>query len=101
MWREALRNKRVTFWSDNESVVQVINRQTAKRPHLLALIRQMVLTYLQYNIVIRAKHKASRNFLADVLSRLQVAKFRELAQGMDPEASLIPQHLPPQNWGPS
>lgn len=99
IWRRELRNKRVLFFSDNDSAVQVINKQTAKNTNLLALVRNLMLTCLQNNIVFRAKHiKGKRNVLADSLSRLQVEKFKALSQGMNRTATPIPSVLLPDNW---
>ena len=99
IWCRELRNKRVLFFSDNDSAVQVINKQTAKETNLLALVRNLVLTCLQNNIVFRAKHiKEKRNVLADSLSRLQVEKFKALSQGMNRTATPIPSVLLPANW---
>ena len=99
MWADKLTNQRVIFFSDNESVVHVINKQTTKDKALLALLRQLVLACLRYNILFKARHIAgSKNVLADSLSRLQVEKFRRMSQGMDLAPTQIPVHLQPQNW---
>ena len=83
-WCSELRNKRVHFMTDNESVVHVINKQTAKDTKMLRLLRAMVLICLRNNIFFRARHiPGVRNVLADSLSRLQVDKFHTLSRGMD------------------
>jgi len=49
MWADKLTNQRpVIFFSDNESVVNVINKQTTKDKALLALLRQLLLACLRY-----------------------------------------------------
>ena len=99
MWGESLRNRRVLFFSDNESVVHVINKQTSKDKGLLQLIRQLVLICLQYNILFRARHiQGKKNILADSLSRLQVDKFKALATNVEESPSIVPRHLLPENW---
>ena len=104
MWADKLTNQQVIFFSDNESVVHVINKQTTKDKALLALLRQLVLACLRYNILFKARHIAgSKNVLADSLSRLrlsrlQVEKFKRISQGMDLAPTKIPVHLQPQNW---
>ena len=64
-----IKNKRALFYSDNESVVHVINKQTSKHKDLLALVRQLVFICLSQNIYFRARHVPGRhNVLADGLS---------------------------------
>ena len=99
MWADKLTNQQVIFFSDNESVVHVINKQTTKDKALLALLRQLVLACLRYNFLFKARHIAgSKNVLADSLSRLQVEKFKRISQGRDLAPTKIPVHLQPQNW---
>ena len=99
LWAARLKNKRVLFYSDNESVVHVINKQTSKHKGLLALVRQLVLICLSQNIYFRARHVPGRhNVLADSLSRLQVERFLSLTRGMDSSPTTIPPHLQPDNW---
>lgn len=99
LWSPQLKNRRILFYSDNESVVHVINKQTSKDKCLLALVRQLVLICLSQNIYFKARHvPGKKNVLADSLSRLQVEKFQTLARGMDPLPTTIPLHLVPDNW---
>ena len=99
LWAARLKHKRVLFYSDNESVVHVINKQTSKHKGLLALVRQLVLLCLSQNIYFRAPHVPGRhNVLADSLSRLQVERFLSLTRGMDSLPTPIPPHLQPGNW---
>ena len=99
LWSNILKNKRVLFWTDNESIVHVINRHTAKDTKLLGLLRTMVLICLRNNILFRARHiKGEKNVLADSLSRLQVDKFKAMSRGMHPTPTLLPAHLLPENW---
>jgi len=99
MWCHTLRNKRVLFMTDNESVVHVINKQTSRDTYLLSLIRKMVFICLRNNILFRAKHiPGIQNGLADSLSRLQVDNFKSMSQGMDRVPTPMPEHLRPENW---
>ena len=101
LWCDRLKNKRVMFISDNDSVVHVINKQTAKDKHLLVLLRQLVLICLNNNILFRARHiKGCKNVFADSLSRLHVDKFKKLAKGWDMDClrTRVPNHLQPENW---
>jgi len=99
LWGQDLKNQKILFLTDNQSIVYVINKQTSKDKSLLSLIRKLVLTCLQYNILFRAKHiSGKRNDLADSLSRFQVNRFKSLAVNMDKTPTEIPSHLCPQNW---
>lgn len=58
---------------NNIAVVHVINKNTSKDPHLMTLIRHLILLSLQHNIHFIAKHVPGvLNTAADMLSRLQV-----------------------------
>ena len=100
LWGEAMSNQCILFFTDNESLVHVINRQTCKDKHLMAFVRKLVSICLHHNILFKAKHiRGIHNNLADALSRLQVQTFRHLAPAhMDPLPTDIPQHRQPQNW---
>ena len=98
LWCIQLKNKRVVFITDNESIVYIINKQTAKDTKLLSLVRTLLLICLRNNILFRARHiKGTRNILADSLSRLKVEKFKALAPGMNPEPTPLPVKLLPEN----
>ena len=100
LWGDHIRDKCVTFFTDNEALVHVINKNTCKDKSLMTFVRQLVLVCFKHNILFRAKHIAGfRNTLADALSRFQIQRFKKLAPaGMDPMATKIPSHLLPHNW---
>jgi hypothetical protein len=76
LWGHRMSNQCVLFFTDNESLVPVINKQTSKDSDLMTFVRTMVLVCLQNNILFKAKHIAgSRNVLADSLSRFRGQKF--------------------------
>ena len=49
-------NKRITSFTDNAALVDVINKQTSKESKVMVLVRHLVLTCLRHNILFRAKH---------------------------------------------
>lgn len=100
LWGHEMKNSSILFFTDNESLVYVINKQSCRDKRLMIFVRQLVLTCLSNNILFRARHVAgSRNYLADALSRLQVQTFHRLApSSMDTMPTDIPSHLQPQNW---
>ena len=102
LWGCAMGNQCVLFFTDNEALVHVINKQSCKDKTLMIFVRQLVSICLQHNIVFKAKHiPGIYNNLADSLSRLQVQAFRRLAPPhMDQCPTEIPLHLQPQNWPP-
>ena len=92
-----MRNQRFLFFTDNQSQVSVINKQTSKDAELISFVRTMVLVCLQNNILFKAKHVAGRrNVLADHLSHFQVDQFLQLAPvHMHRFPTSIPSHLLP------
>ena len=48
----------IVFFSDNQAVVEIINRQTSKDRSVMVLLRRFVLCTLKYNILFQAKHIA-------------------------------------------
>ena len=95
-----MRNSSILFFTDNEALVHVINKQSCRDKSLMFFVRKLVLVCLSYNIVFKAKHiPGLHNKLADSLSRLQVQTFKQLAPAhMNSSPTEIPQHLQPSNW---
>lgn len=95
IWGNHFRNKKVLLRCDNQSVVHLINSQTSKSAEVMVLVRALTLKCLQLNLTVRAEHIAGiNNGIADSLSRLQFARFRELA----PEAEQNPADMPDYLW---
>lgn len=91
VWGPLFKNHSILFFTDNEALVPIINKQTSKDTTLLLMVRWLVLKCLRLNINFRAKHiPGVKNVLADSLSRLQMTKFRVLA----PTAQRDPAPLP-------
>lgn len=98
IWGSIMRDRCIVFFSDNQAVVEIINRQTSKDRSVMVLLRHFVLCTLKYNILFQAKHIAgSLNRESDALSRLQVEKFRSLAPYADDQPTPIPGGLQPRN----
>ena len=99
LWGHAMSNKHVLFFTDNNALVHVINKQSCRDKDLMFFVRKLVLACLRYNIVFRAKHIAGvNNILADALSRLQVQAFKQMAPQMDSSPTPIPLCLQPQSF---
>ena len=92
-------NSHVTFHCDNKSVTYIINKQTSKDKKIMVLVRNLVLTCMQYNIVFKAQFiRGVDNVLADRLSRLQVSEALLTHFNMVTNATRIPNHLMPENF---
>ena len=100
LWGNQIKNRCITFFTDNEALVHVINKSTCKDTTLMVFVRKLVLVCLNHNILFKAKHISGfKNTLADALSRLQIHRFKELASAsMDRMPTEIPSHLLPTNW---
>jgi hypothetical protein len=94
LWAKQMENTKVVLFCDNQAVVHIINKQSTRAPHSMALLRQLVLTCLNHNILCRAKHiPGHNNSVADALSRGQLEKFKRLAPGADPHPAAVPDSL--------
>ena len=81
-WGALLAKHCIHFHINNLALVSIINQQTSRDKHIMHLVRRLVITCLHFNILFQARHiPGKHNVLADHLSRLQVAKFRQLAPG--------------------
>jgi len=94
MYGSSMANHAITFVSDNEAVVAVINKTTSKHKQIMALVRTLVSACLKYNILFNSRHLPGvDNTLADSLSRFQVDQFKRLAPWARDQPDPVPQHL--------
>ena len=100
LFGDAMRNQRITFFTDNAALVDIINKATSRDATVMVFVRRLVLACLSFNILFRARHVPGvKNVLADSLSRLQVSRFRQLAPvGVQSMPTAIPIPLLPHNW---
>ena len=92
-------NRCIVFVTDNAALVSIINKQTSKHKLVMILIPDLVLTSLRYNIIFRARHiPGLNNTRADCLSRLQIARFKELSPQADDLPTVVPENLLPRSW---
>ena len=95
IWGEVLRNKKITFNCDNQSVVEILNARTSKSRRVMVLLRAFTLKCLELNILVKGFFiSGSRNVKADYISRLQFNKFRAVA----PDAAELPSAVPTHLW---
>ncbi|XP_032231780.2 uncharacterized protein LOC116614660 [Nematostella vectensis] len=102
LWGHRMTNQCILFFTDNEALVYVINKQSCRDKSLMFFVRHLVALCLKHNILFRAKHiPGVHNILADSLSRLQLQVFKEKAPAtMHSNPTEIPLSLLPQHWGP-
>ena len=100
LWGAQMQNRCILFFTKNEALVHVINKQYCQDKSLMFFVRKLVAICLKHNILFRAKHiPGVPNTLADCLSRLQVHNFKTLAPAhMDLQPTAIPSYLQPLNW---
>lgn len=91
LWGCQLKNHKVIFHCDNQAVVHIINKQSSRSGPSMQLLRLLVLTCLENNLLFKAKHiPGHKNGIADALSRGQLHRFRALA----PVADSCPTEIP-------
>lgn len=92
LWGGEFANKRIVFYSDNESVVNIVNSKRSHIARAMDLVRHLTFVTLRYNFYPRAKHiEGKKNEIADSISRFKMDRFRRLA----PHADLVPCPVPP------
>jgi len=95
-----MRNQRITFFTDDETLVHAINKSSCRDKFLMSFVRRLVLVCLQNNILFRVRHLPGiKNDLVDCLSRLQIQRFRRLTPAhmqLSPVTTLQPEHW--QMW---
>lgn len=95
IWGQLLKNKRIIFRIDNMAVVTIIGKKSSKSPRVMSLVRKLVFSCLEFNILLKAEHIPSRlNAITDSLSRNDFQKFRRLC----PTADATPWVIPSQLW---
>lgn len=94
IWKMQFSNSKILFYIDNMSVVNVVNTVTSRSLRVIKLVRKLVLTCLEFNILIKAKHIPSKsNSIADAISRSQWGKFRLMAPTADPLPTPLPRNI--------
>lgn len=99
LWGPLLANHCVIFFTDNEVLVSVINKQSSHCTRIMKLVRQFTISCMKLNILFKAKHVAGiHNTVADNLSRFRFQEARILAPWLDDVQCPVPDHLYPEHW---
>ena len=90
-WAPRLKGSNLIFMVDNMAIVQVLQSQTSKDPHIMSLLRPMVITAMLHNIQFYAYHIPGKlNVIPDLLSRFQIQKALSLAPWLDRSPLQVP-----------
>ena len=96
LWKDDLSNTSVLFHIDNQSVVCNLSSLTSKLPAIMEMLRPAILFSLEHNIYFYATYIRSKaNRIADLISRLQIARARECFPQLDQYPTQFN-----QNWLP-
>ena len=96
-WISKFRNRRVILFTDNESVMNMLNSNSSKCKNCMVLIRLVVMESLVNNVRFYARHVRSHlNGISDSLSCFQMARFRRLTKCKNLHAN--PSPIPECIW---
>lgn len=103
LWAKFLKGTRVIIYSDNLSTVQMVNSASSSCKRCMHLIRHLTHISLRFSTRIFLRHVlGKKNVLADLLSRLQIKKFKALVPKgklVEPQEKLPRELWPiPDNW---
>ena len=91
IWGHQWSTKKILFHSDNQTVVDIWQNGSVKCPYLAHLLRQIFFLCAKYSFSINIVHIPGKyNILSDLLSRLQIAKFKALAKDTKPNPTPLP-----------
>ena len=98
IWGPLWKNHCILFFTDNEALTAIINKQSSTDNNIMKLLRCLVLACLQYNVLFQAKHiQGRKNVLADALSRQRIDRFKQLCPLSNPTPTPDPLYLQPEN----
>ena len=77
MWVDELKNRRLTLFCDNQSIVTMVNNTTSKCKKCMVLISMLILKSLQINsrIFCHSIHGLT-NIRSDLLSRQKIERYK-------------------------
>ena len=60
IWGNRLANGPIMFYTDNQALVPIINKQSSKDKAIMCLVRKLLITCLRFNILFQAQHIAGK-----------------------------------------
>ncbi|XP_029912530.1 uncharacterized protein LOC115362654 [Myripristis murdjan] len=92
LWGHEWSRKSILLYSDNQAVVDIINKGRSNSPSIMPFMRRLTWHSVTYQYILRAAHVPGHfNAIADSLSRFSFQKFRSLV----PHADNYPTPVPP------
>ena len=99
LWTQNFRNRKIILFCDNMSVVQMVNRNSSTCKNCMVLMRIIVLHSMINNVKVILKHVPGiQNSFADLISRLEYKKFRQLARKRKVKFDSQPREIPKILW---
>ena len=94
IWGREWKGKVIQFASDNQAVVEVINRGYARDARLMQLVRCLIFIAASFEFWFTATHlPGERNRIADAISRNNMSYCHCLAPWLQPTPCFVPQVL--------
>jgi hypothetical protein len=91
MFGHLVPNSNIIFHSDNQGVVEIINKQSARSEYVMAILRPLVLLLIKHNIMLRSVHiPGHKNVLCDRISRFQVTSQMLADYRMNKQSEKVP-----------
>ena len=98
IWAPQLRNIRIIIHTDYQALEHAINNSTSKNADMMALVRTLAITCMQFNVQMCAKHVPGKLNTLRLPCRFPITKFVEKAPWSDHQPTSIPEHILPLNW---
>ena len=93
-WGAGWSNKQILIYTDNEAITHIWRTRSCRNKDIMRLVRGLFLFTAKTNVNILFTHiPGNINYLADSLSRLQVAKFRQAHRHANTSPSIPPASL--------
>ena len=93
-WGSQWTNKQILLLTDNEPLCDIWCTGTCKNSSVMFLIRKLFFFTAKHNINLLIRHvEGKNNIYADLLSRLQVEKFKKLCPNASTHPSPIPEEI--------
>ena len=94
LWGAEWSNKRIQVFCDNEGAVAVINKGYSSEKIMAKMLRVLTLISMSRNFTIKAVHiPGFKNVKADLISRFQLTRFKQMFPEMDEIATPVPEDV--------
>ncbi len=92
LWINYFSNANVVFYTDNMSVVSILQTHTSSDKTIMVMLRRLVTLAMFNNMVFTSRHiRGKYNVIADALSRFQWTKAKQWAPWLRSTAVSVPQ----------